>query len=110
EPVFSLDGRYLYYTERVADHHIYVDANHINYAVKRRDLATGEVEEILGGFGSATTPQISPDGKRIAFVRRVKDKTVLFVHDTETLRQRPVYDELDRDVQADFVQQGTYYP
>ena len=110
EPVFSPDGRYLYYTERVVDHHIYVDANHINYVVKRRDLATGQVDEILGGFGSATTPQVSPDGRRIAFVRRVKDKTVLFVHDLETLRQRPVYDALDRDVHADFVQQGTYYP
>lgn len=110
EAQFSGDGRYLYYTERLTDAYIYVDANHINYAIKRRDLSTGATESLLQGFGSATTPQISPDGKRVAFVRRVMDKTVLFVYSTETGEQRPVFDDLDRDIQADFVQQGTYYP
>lgn len=113
EARFSGDGRYLYYTEKISAPSasvVYIDANHINFAIKRRDLSNGATEEILQGFGSATTPQISPDGRRIAFVRRVKDKTVLFVYDTQTGEQRPVFDQLDRDGQSDFIGQGTYYP
>ena len=108
---FSNDGQFVYYTERVHEpYFVYVDANHINYAIKRRDLATGKTDEILKGFGSATTAQLSPDDRRIAFVRRVKAKTVLFVYDTATGAQVPVYDRLDRDAQADFVPHGSYYP
>ena len=108
---FSGDGRYLYYTERVHEpDFVYVDANHINYAIKRRELATGATVEVLSGFGSATTAQISPDDRRLAFVRRVKAKTVLFVYDTATGAQVPVYDGLDRDAHADFVPHGSYYP
>ena len=110
ESRFSPDGNAIYYTERLTDPTIYVDGNHINYAIKRRDLLSGATDEVLSGFGSATTPQISRDGKQLAFVRRVKAKTVLFVYDIATRRQRPVYDDLDRDDQTDFVPQGAYYP
>jgi Tol biopolymer transport system component len=110
EAEFSNDGEFLYYTERVGSPSIFVDANHTNFAIKRRNLSTGETEKILGGFGGAMTPQVSPDGKRVAFVRRVKEKTVLFEFDTNSGQQRPIYDELDRDMQADFMQQSTYYP
>ena len=110
EANFSSDGRYLYYTEKVTDPGIFVDANHINHVIKRRNLESGKTEKVIGGFGGAVTPQVSPDGKHLAFVRRVKDKTVLFVYDTVTGKQRPGYAELDRDVQADFVPHGHYYP
>jgi Tol biopolymer transport system component len=113
EAQFSSDGRYVYYTEKVTGpsaSRVYIDANHANYAIRRRDLATGEVEELVRGFGGATTPAISRDDRRLAFVRRVKDKTVLFVLDLATREQRPVFDGLDRDAQADFIGQGLYYP
>jgi Tol biopolymer transport system component len=110
ESRFSPDGRSIYYTQRLTDPVIYVDGNHINYGIMRRDLQTGATEQILSGFGSATTAQISRDGKQLAFVRRVKAKTVLFVYDTATRAQRPVYDDLDRDDMTDFVPQGVYYP
>ncbi|MCR8921844.1 amidohydrolase family protein [Dasania sp. GY-MA-18] len=110
EPNFSSDGRYIYYTQRLVDHHIFVDANHVNYGIMRRDLATGETTALIKGFGGALSPQVSPNNKRLAFVRRVKDKTVLFVHDLISGEQRPVYADLDRDQQADFYLQGVYYP
>ena len=110
EANFSLDGRFLYYTQKVATPNIFVDANHINHAIMRRDFQTGETEELVSGFGGATSPHVSPDGRLVAFVRRVKDKTVLFVYNLETRVQRPVYDALDRDAQADFVPHGSYYP
>lgn len=110
EPRLSPDGRFLYYTERVTSPNIYVNADHPNLIVQRRELASGDTEKILGGWGSAMTPQLSRDGKQVAFVRRVKDKTVLFVYDVATRKQRPVYDELGRDLGADFAQQSSYYP
>jgi Tol biopolymer transport system component len=110
EADFSGDGEYVYYTQRLTDTGIYVDANHMNYAVMRRSLASGETEQVVGGFGGALSPQVSPDSKKLAFVRRVKDKTVLFVSDLKSGQQTPVYADLARDQQADFYQQGVYYP
>lgn len=110
EPVVSRDGRYVYYTERLNVPNIYIDANHMNYAIKRRDLQDGVSETIAAGFGGALTPQVSNDGRRLAFVRRVLDKTVLFDLNLATEQQRPMYDALDRDLQAAFEVQGNYYP
>lgn len=110
EVEFSADGRYLFYTQRVSNPSIFADANHKNLAIYRRDLESGDVEEIALGFGSAMTPQVSPDGKRLAFVRRVREKTVLFDLDLDSRQQTPVFDGLDRDVSADFMQQNSYYP
>ena len=110
EPSFSSDGKYVYYTQRMVDTKIFVDANHANFAILRRNLDTGETEEVVKGFGGAISPQVSPDNTQLAFVRRVKDKTVLFVYDLLTGSQRPVFAELARDQQADFYQQGVYYP
>lgn len=113
EAQFSRDGRFLYYSEKVTPPTrsvVYIDANHSNYAIMRRDLQTGATEELIRGFGGATTPVLSPDGRSIAFIRRVKDKTVLFRYDIATGEQRPIFDGLDRDAQADFIWQGSYYP
>ncbi|MBL8265892.1 MAG: PD40 domain-containing protein, partial [Steroidobacter sp.] len=113
EPQLSRDGRYLYYTEKLTAPSkavVFIDANHIHYAIMRRDLRTGETEELIKGFGSATTPQLSPDGRSLAFIRRVKTKTVLFLYDFASGEQRPIFDDLDRDAQADYTWQGIYYP
>ncbi|ACT60201.1 amidohydrolase family protein [Hirschia baltica] len=64
----------------------------------------------ISGFGSATTAEVSPDGQKIAFIRRHKAQTVLFTFDTETRRQTPVYSELSRDLQSDYLPQEHYYP
>ena len=76
----------------------------------RRRLSDGRTETVAGGFGGAFRPIPSPDGNRVAFVRRVKAKTVLFVLDLRTGEQTPVYDGLDRDGTAVFESQGNYYP
>lgn len=113
EAQFSPDGRYLYYTEKITPPSrsvVYIDANHIHYAIKRLELASGAIEELIRGFGSATTPRLSPDGRRMGFIRRVQAKTVLFFYDFVTGEQRPVFDGLDRDAQADYAWQGIYYP
>ncbi|MDG1820223.1 MAG: amidohydrolase family protein [Porticoccaceae bacterium] len=104
EPVMSPDGRFLYYTERVAAPTSLTNSTQPNYAIKRRQLSDGRVEEIVRGFGGAVTPQLSPDGNHLAFVRRVKEKTVLFHYDLTSGVQRPVYDQLA------MAKTGSYYP
>ncbi|MET7332214.1 amidohydrolase family protein [Nonomuraea sp. NPDC005650] len=111
EPALSPDGAWLYYTERLVNPKIYVDANHANYAIKRRRLEDGHTDTVVGGFGGAIRAALSPDGRRLAFIRRVMAKTVLFCLDlTPDGRQRPVFDGLDRDNQAVWELQGNYYP
>ncbi len=110
EPQFSHDGHYLYYTECIYAA-TFVNANQPVYAIKRRDLSDGKIEEVVSGFGSATTAQLSPDDRRLAFVRRVKEKTVLFVYDLKNGEQRPVFDGLERDMDANpNPRTSTYYP
>lgn len=111
EPRYAPNGRALYYTERVGGtHYVYHNPGLSNFVVRRRDLATGETGDLISGFGSATSPQVSPDGKVIAFIRRVGAQTVLFRYDIETRVQTAVYQELDRDLQADYIAQEHYYP
>ncbi|WP_129774922.1 amidohydrolase family protein [Peristeroidobacter soli] len=110
EPSFTPDGKFVYYTQRIIEPNIYVNAMNPNYVIKRRELESGATEELMGGWGSATTPEVSHDGKKVAFIRRVKEKTVLFIYDVATRTQTPVFDDLDRDLHADFVQQNAYYP
>jgi Tol biopolymer transport system component len=111
ESRLSPDGRYLYYTERrTGDHYVYVNTGLANFVIRRRDLQTGETVDLIGGFGSATTPQVSPDGTQIAFIRRLGTKTVLFRYDVNDGTQHPVYQDLDRDLQGDYIPQEHYYP
>lgn len=111
EPVFSRDGKYLYYTERVAgDHYVYVNTGLKNFEVKRLTLANAHTQSFITGFGGASTAQISSNGKTIAFVRRAGAKTVLYAMDVDSRQQRSVYDGLDRDLQGDYLAQEKYYP
>jgi Tol biopolymer transport system component len=110
EATVSRDGRYVYYTERLTTPRIYVDANHTNFAIRRLDLAEGRTDTVVGGFGGAIRPVPSPDGRSLAFLRRVKARTVLFRLDLTTGEQRPVFDDLDRDNQAVWEVQGNYFP
>ncbi len=110
EAAFSSDGKYVYYSEDTSTGAtIHKDPNQPVYAVKRKDLSSGETEQIMRGYGSATAPQVSPDSARIAFVRRVRDKSVLFVRDLASGRETPVHDGLGRDGHVGLAQYG-YYP
>ena len=54
----------------------------------RRDLATGRERTIVSGAGGAITPRPSPDGKWLAFVRRVDTGSRLFVRSLATGAER----------------------
>lgn len=111
EPVISPDGKYLYYSEDVAPGGSFDynrDPNKQIYVIKRYDFSTGEITTVTGGPGGAARAQISPDGKYLAFVKRVRVKTVLFLHDLESGEEWPVYDQLNKDQQTAWAIFGVY--
>ncbi|WP_428263183.1 amidohydrolase family protein [Haliangium sp.] len=111
EPVLSPDGRFLYYSQDVTPGPVFEynkDPYAGIYAIKRLDRQEGRTETFISGPGGAVRPTPSPDGKKLAFVRRVGLDTVLFVHDLATSKARPVYAGLDRDMQETWAIHGVY--
>src|SRR5690606_28175429 len=111
EPAISPDGRYLYYSKDVTPGQTFEynkDPYGVIYAIIRRDLRTGEETRYVDRPGGSITPLPSPDGRRLAFIRRVDLKTVLFLKDVETGREWPVFSRLDRDMQEAWAIHGVY--
>lgn len=111
EPSISPDGRYLYYCEDMYPGGFFQynkDPNSQIYVIYRYDMQTGEKKAITGGPGSASRPVVSRDGKLLAFVRRVRTKSVLFLHDLGTGEEWPVFDQLNKDQQEAWAIFGTY--
>jgi imidazolonepropionase-like amidohydrolase/Tol biopolymer transport system component len=111
EPAFSPDGRYLYYSDDITPGKIFEynkDSNGEIYDIQRLDRTTGETERYITGPGGAVRPTPSPDGRLIAFVRRVRAKSVLHLFDTRSGEAWPIYDGLDRDMQETWAIHGVY--
>jgi Tol biopolymer transport system component/imidazolonepropionase-like amidohydrolase len=111
EPIFSPDGRYLYFSQDGSGGSTFQydkDSHGQIYVVKRLDRQTGEIESYISGPGGACRPTPSPDGKTIAFVRRVGSKTGLHVFDTQSGGVRLVYEDLERDMQEAWAIHGVY--
>ena len=118
-PSPSKDGRYLYF-------HVYTgppglqgrDALAGHWQVRRKDLRTGEVLNITAGTasqqvrassGSAYAAEISPDGRHLAFARRIAGGTIsyrghtfgpraaLWIRDLETGSERVAMDPITVD-------------
>lgn len=111
EPDVSPDGKYVYYSEDVSPGPLFQynkDPNGEIYNIKRLDRETGQIETVAGGAGGAVRPQVSPDGKQLAFVRRVRLKSELFLQDLETGEEWSVYDNLTHDQQEAWAIFGVY--
>src|SRR5690606_8689997 len=84
------------------------DPNSQIYTIRRYDRQEGKTEDFLAGPGGACRPQVSNDGKKLAFVRRVRSKTALFVHDLETGEETFLTDQLSKDQQEAWAVFGIY--
>jgi Tol biopolymer transport system component len=112
-PSVSPDGRYVYYQMRVGS----ADALAGHYQVRRLDRQTGTTVDITAGnadgaaAGRATSgggfaPEVSPDGRWLAYARQIPDGTVewkghefgprtaLWLRDLETGAERLLMDPI----------------
>jgi len=111
EPVFSPDGKYLYFSDDATSGGIFEYSKDVNgqiYVIQRLDRESGDVERFVTGPGGSIRPTPSPDGKSLAFIRRVRYKSTLYVKDLETGRETPLFDGLDRDMQETWAVHGVY--
>ena len=111
EPIVSPDGRYVYFTEDVSpggNFQYNRNPYGVIYVVQRLDRETGQRSTWLSAPGGSLRPELSPDGKTMAFIRRVGTRTALMLHDMESGRERMLWDALDHDQQEVWAIFGTY--
>ncbi len=111
QPFVSPDGRYVYYSQDVYPGGFFQynkDPNSQIYVINRYDREEGNIERITGGPGGAISPTVSPDGNKLAFVKRVRTKSVLYIRDLETGIERPVFDNMSYDQQQAWAIFGPY--
>lgn len=117
-PSVSADGRYVYYHVRTT-----ADALAGGYQIRRVELRTGEVDALTVGTaqgaaagrsssGGAFAPEISPDGRWLAFGRHIMDGTVsfkghrygprtaLWLRDLETGAERILLDPIEIAIES----------
>lgn len=103
EPAFSPDGKYVYYSADITAGKIWqYNKNAIDslFAIKRLELASGETSTVVSGPGGAVRPTPSPDGKKIAYIkRRLGLVSQIMLKDLESGLEKLVYDGFERDHQ-----------
>ncbi|MDP4946469.1 MAG: amidohydrolase family protein [Alishewanella sp.] len=111
EPAFSPDGRYIYFSQDDTPgktFHYSKDSESGIYTIKRFERETGKMDVILTGPGGAIRPTPSPDGKYLAYIRRVDFQSTLFLYDLTSGEHIKLYDGLDRDMQETWAIHGVY--
>lgn len=111
DPSISPDGKYLYYAEDMYPGGAFQynkDPNKQIYVINQYNFETGETQRISGGPGGAARPVISKDGKLLAFVKRVRTKSVLYIHELETGKEYPIYENLSKDQSEAWAVFGVY--
>ncbi|MFZ6765454.1 amidohydrolase family protein [Undibacterium sp. Di26W] len=111
EPAFSPDGRYVYYSQDTTPGTSFEYNKNSNgqiYQIFRRDMQDGKVKVLVSGPGGAVRPVPSPDGKYLAFVRRVRNQSTLFLKNLQTGEEVAAWPELERDMQESWAIQGVY--
>jgi Tol biopolymer transport system component/imidazolonepropionase-like amidohydrolase len=108
DPVFSRDGRFIYFSAREARYAYNRNVDEGIWQIKRFDRVTGQIKPVTSEFGGTATPAISPDGRYLAYVRRVRSSTRLETMELETGRLREVANGLQRDNQEGFAFHGVF--
>ncbi len=120
-PAASADGNWLYFHRRdfsnvTVGHR---DALAGDMQIRRLNLETGEIfavsagtnrQQSRGSSGGAAAPEVSPDGKLLAFIRRIPDgtisykghkfgpRTALWLRDLEKGTERILMDPVEQDM------------
>lgn len=111
EPMFTPDGKGVYYSQNITSGPVFEyaqDSNTELFQIKRYDMETGETDVAAGGAGGAVRPTPSPDGKYLAYVKRVRAESKLFLKDIVSGEERMIFDHLDQDMQETWAITGVY--
>jgi Tol biopolymer transport system component/imidazolonepropionase-like amidohydrolase len=111
DPAISPDGRYVYWDEDVSPGNQFEynrDPYGVVYVINRLDRVTGKTLRFVGGNGGSVRPTPSHDGMYLAFVRRVRLNSVLYIRNIETGEEWPVWDKLSKDAQEAWAIFGLY--
>lgn len=111
EPSCSADSKYIYYSEDMYPGGYFQynkDPNNQIFVINRYDRNKGTIEQVTGGPGGAFRPQISHDGNTLAFVKRIRTKTVLYLRNLESGEEWPIYDRLSKDQEEAWTTFGVY--
>lgn len=111
DPAFSVDGEYLYFSADTTAGRVFkYNRNPLEglFSIQRINLEDGEQETIVSGPGGAVAPELSPDGKLLAFIRRENTNTVLFIKDLKTGLETRLNANMERDMQEGFGSEGGY--
>ncbi|NIP19040.1 MAG: amidohydrolase family protein [Xanthomonadales bacterium] len=110
EPVFSPDGKYVYYAADITPGRTWQynkDAVGSVFAVQRLELATGETTMVVSGPGGAIRPTPSPDGKSLAYLKRRPGLvSQIWLKDLESGLEKMLFDGFERDLQESSGSEG----
>ncbi len=107
-PQVSPDGRFVYFAGRAGgfryDRNVYDGI----WQLARLDRRNGEVQPLTDVFGGAAAPRLSPDGRQVAFVRRVDAATELQLLDLQRGTVRQLARGVTRDQMQGFAVHGNF--
>lgn len=111
EPSFSADGHKVFFSRDSTPGKIFEyskDSNRVIYEIFSIERQTGEIRKEVSGFGGSVRPTPSPNGQYLAFVRRIRNQSSIFLKDLNTGKEIPIYQQLDRDMQETWAIHGVY--
>lgn len=108
EPVFSPDGRFIYFSGRPQRFQYDRNVHQGIWQIRRYDRQSGRIVTLTDGAGGSGHAAFRPDGRVFSFVRRMRDRTVLFTYDLATGRERALWDGLSNDNMEGFAWTGVY--
>ncbi len=95
-PVFSPDGRYIYFSSRGGGGG-FGGLSFTNWQVRRLDRVTGDVASITASPNGAFRPAVSPDGNWLVYGARLDAQTGLRVRNLQTDKEEWLIYPIDRD-------------
>ncbi|MGL4750331.1 MAG: amidohydrolase family protein, partial [Shewanella sp.] len=111
EPAYSPDGRYIYFSQDDTPgktFHYSKDSVNGIYKIKRYDTKTGDIEILIEGTGGAIRPTPSPDGTKLAYIKRDDFQSSLYLLDLKSGESTKLFGDLDRDMQETWAIHGVY--